>query len=437
MLGPVALVTLALLSSSLIGVHSAAASPRVTTEQSLDSVLVTGTGEVSGEPDSLIANFAVETSAASVDAALESANTAAAKMRDALVRGGIARADLQTADVGIRPRQNEKQEITGYFASQSLTANIRNLPRAGSLLTAAIKAGGDAVRLNGVSFTIENRAALLDEARKKAFSDARGRADLYARQAGRTLGRVVKVSEETASFGGPVAHYSMAADSAVPIEPGRQRLTVSVTVEWAFQPATETATVAAADGYQSEIRTIDTATAKTMIGVSWRKGCPVPLSDLRRVQLTHWGFDGASHRGELIVHKDVARSVVAVFHTMYAARFPIRKMQRVDRYRADDNASMAADNTSAFNCRPITGSTSGFSVHSYGKAIDINTVENPYVKGATVQPAAGQAFTNRANLRPGMIRRGDRVWRAFTAHGFTWGGDWQSLKDYQHFEAPI
>jgi hypothetical protein len=198
-----------------------------------------------------------------------------------------------------------------------------------------------------------------------------------------------------------------------------------------------TTAAAADDGYRASIRTIDTATAKTMIGVSWRPGCPVRIADLRRVQLTHWGFDGIRHRGELIVHKDVARSVVTIFHSMYAARFPIRKMQRVDRFRADDNASMAADNTSAFNCRPITGSTRGFSVHSYGRAIDINTVENPYVKGATVLPPAGKAFTNRTKIRPGMIRRGDPVWKAFTAHGFKWGGDWKSLKDYQHFEVPI
>src|SRR4051794_40121396 len=132
------------------------------------------------------------------------------------------------------------------------------------------------------------------------------------------------------------------------------------------------------DGYRASIHTIDTATANAMIGVSWRRGCPVRISDLRRVELTHWGFDRVRHQGELIVHKDIAPSVVAVFHTMYSVRFPIRKMHRVDRFRADDNASMAADNTSAFNCRPITGSARGFSVHSYGKAIDVNPLENPY-----------------------------------------------------------
>ncbi|WP_328474931.1 M15 family metallopeptidase [Actinoplanes sp. NBC_00393] len=197
------------------------------------------------------------------------------------------------------------------------------------------------------------------------------------------------------------------------------------------------APASAADRYRASVQTIDTATAKAMIGVSWHRGCPVPISDLRRVKLTHWGFDQDRHRGELIVHKDVARSVVEIFRELYSARFPIRTMVPVDRFGADDNASMAADNTSAFNCRPITGATTGFSVHSYGKAVDINTVENPYVKGATVQPPAGKAFTNRANVRPGMIRRGDRVWHAFTKHGFQWGGDWKSLKDYQHFEIPI
>ena len=191
------------------------------------------------------------------------------------------------------------------------------------------------------------------------------------------------------------------------------------------------------DGYRASVKVIDAKTAAEMTGVSWKEGCPVPIADLRRVRLTFWGFDNRRHQGELIVHKDIATSVVDVFHTMYTARFPINKMRRVDFYGASDDASMADDNTSAFNCRPITGSTNGFSVHSYGKAIDINTVENPYVKGSTVLPPAGKAFTDRGNVRPGMIVHGDRVWTAFHARGFDWGGDWTSLKDYQHFEIPI
>lgn len=194
---------------------------------------------------------------------------------------------------------------------------------------------------------------------------------------------------------------------------------------------------AADDGYRASIRTIDAAGARAMVGVSWHRGCPVPISDLRRVGLAYWGFDGVRHHGELIVHKQVAQRVVDVFRALYSMRFPIRRMLAVDHFGGDDDASMAADNTSAFNCRPITGSTSGFSVHSYGKAIDVDTLENPYVKGVVVQPVAGAAFTDRAHVRSGMIRHGDRVWRAFTSRGFSWGGDWTSLKDYQHFEFPV
>jgi hypothetical protein len=217
----------------------------------------------------------------------------------------------------------------------------------------------------------------------------------------------------------------------------RKVLAVPVLVGALIAGSATAASACPTDGYRASVRSIDAATAADMTGVSWREGCPVPLSDLRKVRLTYWGFDKHRHQGELIVHKDVAAGVVDVFHSMYRSHFPINKMRRVDYYNASDDASMADDNTSAFNCRPITGSTSGFSVHSYGKAIDINTVENPYVKGSTVLPPAGAAFLDRTDVRPGMIVHGDRVWSAFTAHGFEWGGDWTSPHDYQHFEAPI
>jgi hypothetical protein len=99
---------------------------------------------------------------------------------------------------------------------------------------------------------------------------------------------------------------------------------------------------------------------------------------------------------------------------------------------------MAADNTSAFNCRPVTGSTTRFSIHSYGKAIDINTVENPYVSSSLgVLPPAGAEFTDRSDVRPGMIVHGDRVTRAFARIGFVWGGDWDDPIDYQHVETAV
>jgi uncharacterized protein len=232
----VALATVAALTGAR---PAAAATPFPPDDQLRDSVQVTGTGEVSGEPDTLTADFAVETTAATVGAALDSAGTAATRMRDALVRAGIARADLQTSNVGVSPRTNDKQQITGYTVNQGLTAKIRKLPRAGAILSAGIAAGGNAARLNGVSFAIEKDTALLAEARRKAFADARDRAGLYAREAGRQLGRVVTVSDvETAHYPVPVAMDSMAAAaySRLPIEPGRQRLTATVTVTWVLAP---------------------------------------------------------------------------------------------------------------------------------------------------------------------------------------------------------
>lgn len=201
------------------------------------------------------------------------------------------------------------------------------------------------------------------------------------------------------------------------------------------------ATAATADTgtpeFVATVREVDAATADEMTGVSWKPGCPVPIEDLRIIDMTHWGFDGSVHWGEMVVHKAVAADVVEVFGTLYDANFPIRRMERVEAYGGSDDASMAADNTSAFNCRPITGTTDRFSVHSYGKAIDLNPVENPYVKGDTVLPDAGREYLDRENVRPGMVVDKDIVTTAFKKAGFKWGGDWKSLKDYQHFESKI
>ena len=207
--------------------------------QAWESVQVTGTGEVFGEPDTLFADFAVETSASTVDGASTSANAAATRMRDALVRAGISTVDIQTSNIVIGSRLDDDQEITSYTAGQGLTATIRNLPQSGAILSTAIAAGGDAARLKGTSFAIEDQVELLNDARKKAFANARETAELYARQAGRPLGRVVKVSEAT-RYQGRTAEYNTATGSTVPIEPGRQRLTVSVTVEWSFQSVSRT-----------------------------------------------------------------------------------------------------------------------------------------------------------------------------------------------------
>ena len=165
---------------------------------------------------------------------------------------------------------------------------------------------------------------------------------------------------------------------------------------------------------------------------SYRAGCPVGPAQLRTVRVPYWGFDGRVRTGTLVVHRRVAGDIVAVFRRLYAARFPIRRMVPVSVYRGSDDASMAADNTSAFNCRRIPGSSS-WSMHAYGLAIDVNPVENPYVVGARVQPPAGRRYLDRTPYRRGMAVSGGVVERAFAAVGWKWGGRWTSAKDYQHF----
>ena len=165
---------------------------------------------------------------------------------------------------------------------------------------------------------------------------------------------------------------------------------------------------------------------------SWRAGCPVGPAQLRRVRVLHWGFDGRVHRGTLDIHVSVATAVVRVFRRLYAARFPILRMRPVDAYRANDDRSMAADNTSAFNCRFVSG-TRRWSLHAYGRAIDVNPVENPYISGAGVQPPAGRAYLNRSRVRRGMAVTGGPLVRAFDAAGWGWGGRWAGSRDYQHF----
>jgi poly-gamma-glutamate synthesis protein (capsule biosynthesis protein) len=187
--------------------------------------------------------------------------------------------------------------------------------------------------------------------------------------------------------------------------------------------------------FSATVSPLDRATRQLMVGRSWRPGCPVPLRDLRLIRLSFFGFDGRAHRGELVVHRWYADGVVRVFRRPYEERFPIRRMRLVDHYGADDDRSMAADNTSAFNCRWRAGSATEWSQHAYGRAIDIDPVENPFVTPSHVSPPAGVAFLDRTQQLPGMIHIHDTVWWAFRAIGWTWGGTWQGTIDYQHFSA--
>lgn len=175
---------------------------------------------------------------------------------------------------------------------------------------------------------------------------------------------------------------------------------------------------------------------KAMKGLSWKEGCPVSLGNLRRVRVGYISFDGQRMQGELVVHHSVAIEVRDIFKELYEAGYPIKRVSLVDCYGADDNTSMDADNTSAFNYRPVAGSKT-LSKHSYGIALDINPIENPYIKGKDVSPLGGKAYTDRAQVLPGMIIFGDPCYRAFISRGWVWGGDWKTLKDYQHFEKPM
>jgi hypothetical protein len=191
----------------------------------------------------------------------------------------------------------------------------------------------------------------------------------------------------------------------------------------------------AAPPFTAQVRPIGPALAARMTGVSWRAGCPVSLRDLRVVSLRHWGFDGRVHGGTLILHRDVATRIVGVFRRLYAARFPLRRIVPVDAYGGSDFGSIEADNTSAFNCRYVDGTTR-WSEHAYGRAIDVNPIENPYVTSAgSVSHAASRSYVRRTPARPGMAVEGGVLVRAFDAAGFGWGGRWSGAKDYQHFSA--
>jgi hypothetical protein len=169
---------------------------------------------------------------------------------------------------------------------------------------------------------------------------------------------------------------------------------------------------------------------------SWHRGCPVAPAQLRRLRVSYWGFDRRAHTGTLIVNVRAARPLTRVFSRLYAARFPIRRMRPIDVYGGNDERSLAADNTAAFNCRyAIAPGPRRWSVHAYGLAIDVNPVENPYLDGGRVHPRAGRAYLDRSRRRPGMaVPRGALV-GAFASVGWQWGGRWSSSPDYQHFSA--
>ena len=189
------------------------------------------------------------------------------------------------------------------------------------------------------------------------------------------------------------------------------------------------------EGFEANVERISPYLRDRMTGSSWHEGCPVPIRRLRLIRVSYHSFDGERHMGKLVAHADAVDALVGAFRSMWWHDFRINKMYLVDRYDGSDRRSMRADNTSAFNCRRVAG-TDRWSEHAFGRAIDINPVENPYVgSDGHVSPPRGEAYTDRSQDEMGMIHDGDPTVRAFGRAGWGWGGHWESSKDYQHFSA--
>ncbi|WP_167104335.1 M15 family metallopeptidase [Mycobacterium sp. DL592] len=173
------------------------------------------------------------------------------------------------------------------------------------------------------------------------------------------------------------------------------------------------------------------------LGATWHPDCPVTPEQLRRVELDYVGFDGKTHRGALVVNEALVADVIAIFADLARQRYPIATMQTVEHYpNADDEASMEDNNTSAFNCRPLP-SGRAWSLHAYGRAVDVNPLLNPYItKSGDLQPKTAAQYLDRNRTDPGILHAADPAVRAFTDRGWTWGGSWHNPIDYQHFERP-
>lgn len=187
---------------------------------------------------------------------------------------------------------------------------------------------------------------------------------------------------------------------------------------------------------------ISDAVFKRMWLKSWKKDCPLNRGDLRYLKMLHRNADGKPQRGEMVVNAAIAGKVLALFRQLYEAGYRIERMVLIDNYNADDKAAMRANNSSAFNFRYMTGSKTRISKHGMGLAIDINTLYNPYVKRRkdgtwSIEPAMARKYAfnrGKRNDIPYKIDHNDLAYKLFTKAGFRWGGDWRSLKDYQHFE---
>ncbi len=181
-------------------------------------------------------------------------------------------------------------------------------------------------------------------------------------------------------------------------------------------------------------RVADPAPARVVERSTWEAGCPVAADDLAWVRVTFRGFDGERHTGELLLASEWAEPMVTVFRDLWDADFPLEELRITRSDELDVPPTGDGNNSGAFVCRAVTGGTS-YSEHAYGRAIDLNPFQNPYARDDVVVPELASAWLDRDRDLPGMVRPDDVVVRAFARIGWQWGGDYQSLKDYQHFSS--
>lgn len=218
------------------------------------------------------------------------------------------------------------------------------------------------------------------------------------------------------------------------LKPGRRFLLL---VLWLACLCRAASAAPAGDGFTAD--TISAQVRARMIGrsmppelVAADSGRTV-FASLRYLQVRYVDFDGQDQTGELVCHSDIAEDLLFIFKALYEARYPIASIRLIDDFEASDEASMSANNTSCFNYRSIAGRTA-LSRHALGMAVDINPLQNPYVRGEVIRPAAGQPYADRTQPFAHKIDRDDLCYKLFRSRGFSWGGAWRSAKDYQHFE---
>lgn len=268
-------------------------------------------------------------------------------------------------------------------------------------------------------------------------------ADAEKEQEMETVSQDIAVSENTGGTGDTVSGAEVSENAAALDAVSENDVTVSDEEESAGDTAEETAgnTGAAArdpEGvFTSEM--IPDAVFARMSGVSFPADCTISREDLRYLRLSYNDFNGQTQVGELVCNKKIADDLIEIFRELYKSGYQIEKIRLIDDYGGDDDLSCADNNTSCFNYRTVAGSTN-LSKHAMGVAVDINPFYNPYVTYPNgverISPPGSEPYADRSADFPHKIGPGDMVYELFKAHGFTWGGNWKSLKDYQHFQKP-